>query len=86
MAGLQGKDCVKCSRAVIIEPDTSLDEAINQTPFDAVILPGGLKGAESLAQSAVVGDILKKHETNGSIVAAICAGKSYRLQNTLAVN
>ena len=53
---------------------TGTTAALAQSPYDAVILPGGLKGAEALADSAVVGELLKKHEEDGRIVAAICAG------------
>ena len=75
VAGLNGDAEVKCSRSVVIRPDTSLTAALAQSPYDAVILPGGLKGAEALADSAVVGELLKKHEEDGRIVAAICAGQ-----------
>ena len=52
----------------------SLENAIKQSPFNAIILPGGLKGAEALCESSTVGELLKQHEDGGSIVAAICAG------------
>lgn len=42
---------------------------------EQVILPGGLGGAEKLANSAEVGKLLKEQESAGRIVAAICAGK-----------
>ena len=74
VAGLGGKDAVKCSRMVTILPDTSLEDALVNSPYDAVILPGGLKGSELLSESKVVGEILKQHENGGQIVAAICAG------------
>ena len=60
-----------------ILPDTSLEEAQMNSPYDAVILPGGLKGSELLSQDHLVGQILKQHEKEGKIVAAICAGKKY---------
>ena len=41
--------------------------------FDAVVLPGGGKGAENLASSPEVGKILQKHEEQGKILAAVCA-------------
>jgi protein DJ-1 len=41
--------------------------------FDAVILPGGGKGAENLAASESVKIILKNHQNSGKILAAICA-------------
>ncbi|XP_057371988.1 protein dj-1beta-like [Daphnia carinata] len=73
VAGLAGKDTVKCSRMVSIVPDTSLEEAHATSPYDAVILPGGLKGSELLSEAPLVGQILKQHENGGKIVAAICA-------------
>ena len=48
LAGVSGADSVLCSRNVRIVPDTSLDKVEN-TMFDAVIVPGGLKGAETCA-------------------------------------
>ncbi|XP_046461098.1 protein dj-1beta-like [Daphnia pulex] len=73
VAGLAGKEVVKCSRMVSILPDTSLEEAQKNSLYDVVILPGGLKGAELLSESQLVGQILKQHEKEGKIVAAICA-------------
>ncbi|CAN8016963.1 unnamed protein product [Ixodes persulcatus] len=73
IAGLTGTSPVKCSRDVVVVPDKSLDEAVKQSPYDVVVLPGGLKGSESLAASATVGKILKDQEKSGRLVAAICA-------------
>lgn len=41
VAGVEGTSAVKCSRDVVIVPDTSLAEACQKGPFDAIILPGG---------------------------------------------
>lgn len=73
VAGLSGNGEVTCSRQVVIKPDCSLEEALKQRPFKAVLLPGGLKGAEHLASSELVGRILKEQEDQGRIIAAICA-------------
>jgi protein DJ-1 len=48
LAGINGKDSVVCSRQVKIVPDTDLKSVQNDI-FDAVIVPGGLKGAEACA-------------------------------------
>ncbi|KAG8184149.1 hypothetical protein JTE90_010191 [Oedothorax gibbosus] len=72
VAGLQGSDPEKCSRDVVILPDVSFQDALKQT-YDAVILPGGLGGAESFAKSPLVKDILQAQEKNGGLIAAICA-------------
>ena len=49
IAGLSGTDPVKCSRNVVVCPDTSLQDAVTKAPFDAIVLPGGLQGAKNLA-------------------------------------
>ena len=49
IAGLSGTDPVKCSRNVVVCPDTSLQAAVTKAPFDAIVLPGGLQGAKNLA-------------------------------------
>ena len=49
IAGLTGKGAVKCSRNVVIQPDTSLEDVASKN-FDVVILPGGNGGAKALAE------------------------------------
>lgn len=43
--------------------------------FDCIVLPGGLGGANAMSQSKELGDLLKKYEDHGKLIAAICAGK-----------
>jgi putative intracellular protease/amidase len=50
VAGLSGTDPVKCSRNVVVCPDTSLQDAVTKAPFDVIVLPGGLQGAKNLAE------------------------------------
>jgi putative intracellular protease/amidase len=49
VAGLAGPDPVRCSRSVVVCPDSSLQDAVSKAPFDAIVLPGGLGGARNLA-------------------------------------
>ncbi|VDN88691.1 unnamed protein product, partial [Brugia pahangi] len=72
IAGLLGKNTVKCSRQVMITPDKALFE-VADNKFDVVILPGGLQGANSLAASDEVGTILRTQYESGRYIAAICA-------------
>ncbi|PSN45104.1 Protein DJ-1alpha [Blattella germanica] len=60
VAGLTGADPVKCSRSVVICPDVSLEKALSEGPYDAVVLPGGGGGAKALA--AVTPTALQAHK------------------------
>ncbi|KAJ3087684.1 Protein deglycase DJ-1zDJ-1 [Quaeritorhiza haematococci] len=74
VAGLTGSQSVECSRKVVLVPDVALSDIKDKTAFDAVILPGGLGGAEAFAKSEEVHALLKSYEANPQkIVAAICA-------------
>ncbi len=70
-AGLDNKP-VKASRGVLLIPDTTLDEALNQS-FDMVVLPGGLPGADHLNNDSRIHKLLKDMQQQGSYIAAICA-------------
>lgn len=48
LAGVDGPDAVLCSRDVKVVPDVALS-TVAGNEFDAVIVPGGLKGAETCA-------------------------------------
>ncbi|XP_077998289.1 Parkinson disease protein 7 homolog [Glandiceps talaboti] len=83
VAGLTGPGPVKCSRDVIITPDMSLEDAVKSGPYDAVVLPGGGLGAQNLAASDAVKDVLKSHESADKVVAAICAGPTALLSHNI---
>ncbi|XP_055903580.1 protein dj-1beta-like [Eupeodes corollae] len=72
VAGLKDASAVKCSRDVVITPDASLEDSKAKN-FDVVILPGGLGGSKAMAESSLVGEILKRQESEGRMIAAICA-------------
>jgi len=71
VAGVDGSEPVVCSRGVVITPDVALDGVAGD--FDIVVLPGGAEGAQRLARSAKVGEILRQQEKSGRWVGAICA-------------
>ncbi|XP_019396689.1 PREDICTED: protein deglycase DJ-1 isoform X2 [Crocodylus porosus] len=73
VAGLTGKEPVQCSRDVFVCPDTSLEDARKEGPYDVVVLPGGNLGAQNLSESSAVKDILKDQEMRKGLIAAICA-------------
>jgi 4-methyl-5(b-hydroxyethyl)-thiazole monophosphate biosynthesis len=70
-AGLTGQP-VKCSRGVVIAPDTSLDNVLAES-FDMVVLPGGMPGAEHLKNDKHVARLLQDMAAADKYVAAICA-------------
>jgi len=74
LGGLTGFSLVECSRGVKLFPDAILEDALKMGPFDIVIIPGGLQGAEALASSSAVGSILRSQEAGGGWIGAICAG------------
>jgi len=71
VAGVDGAGPVRCSRGVFISADVALDTVDGD--FDVVVLPGGAEGAQRLAHSAKLGDILRRQERRGGYVGAICA-------------
>ncbi len=63
---------VRCSRGTVIVPDTTLDQVADQS-FDLVVLPGGLPGADHLAEDERLREILRREAARGHLVGAICA-------------
>jgi 4-methyl-5(b-hydroxyethyl)-thiazole monophosphate biosynthesis len=70
-AGLD-ENPVKASRGVVLIPDTTLDDALNQT-FDMIALPGGLPGADHLDQDQRIQNLVTSMANSGKYIAAICA-------------
>ena len=63
---------VRASRGTTIIPDTSIDKVMEQ-PFDLIVLPGGLPGADHLRDNATLQSLLKQHAADNKYLAAICA-------------
>jgi len=62
---------IKGSRSITVIADIVLEGS--EADYDAVILPGGARGAENLASSEKAAKVIKNMNNNGKIVAAICA-------------
>lgn len=65
-----------------ISTDASLGEVCMDN-YDAVILPGGMPGAENLSKDVEVCDLLKRSAEKGIVVAAICAAPFILAENGL---
>lgn len=83
LAGLEGPDPVRCSRGVTIVPDTAM-AVCTRDPFDAIVLPGGAKGAEAMAGSPLLGELLRLQNAAGRWIAAICAAPTALLAHGIA--
>lgn len=63
------------SRGIRLQADLPLVRVADE-PFDAIVLPGGLKGAENLRDSPLVIEKTRRMQCEEKIVAAICAAPS----------
>lgn len=65
-------DPVSGARGVRVIPDRDVND-LKKKIFDVLVLPGGTKGAERLAASPVVREMILAHHRAGKFIAAICA-------------
>ncbi|XP_029550080.1 protein/nucleic acid deglycase DJ-1 [Salmo trutta] len=84
LAGLTGKEPVQCSRDIYLVPDSSLEDASKQGPYDVIVLPGGALGAQNLSESPAVKEVLKDQEGRKGLIAAVCAGPTALLAHGIA--
>jgi len=63
---------VTASRGVVLQPDTTLDEALKHE-YDMVVLPGGGPGSDRLDADSRIRDLLIKMANSEKFTAAICA-------------
>lgn len=63
---------IEGSRGIIIKADKEIN-SYNELP-DAVVVPGGGKGAENLSKTEKVSSLIKEAGKKGKVIAAICAG------------
>ena len=61
-----------CSRGVRLLADAPLVE-VADNDYAAIVLPGGLKGAETFRDSPLLVETVRQFHLSGRIVAAICA-------------
>ncbi len=70
---------VTCSRGVRLVADVRLAE-VAERPFDLVALPGGMPGAQHLAESIALRDLLAAQHARQGLIGAICAAPAVVLQ------
>jgi len=74
----------KCSRGVKIIADVDLRDLEDLHKYDALIVPGGAKGAETLSKDVTVRKLIREYHSNGKIVGMICAGSLAALTASLS--
>ena len=67
------------AHGVRVPADTTI-EKVTERP-DAVVLPGGMPGAENLEKSRVLADLCRDVRDRGGLVAAICAAPAVALES-----
>ena len=70
---------LRFSRGMHVNADNGIGTFKNHT-YDVVVLPGGMPGAENLAKSVELEEILKNQKRNNKYIAAICAAPALVLQ------
>ncbi|KAF6034117.1 PARK7 [Bugula neritina] len=74
LAGLNGAAPVKCSRDVVLLPDAALAD-VAEEKYDLIVVPGGNStSVKQLAESSLVGKMLKSQDESSLLIGAICAG------------
>jgi 4-methyl-5(b-hydroxyethyl)-thiazole monophosphate biosynthesis len=63
---------VTCSRGVNLVADRLIGACTGED-YDAIILPGGMPGAENLRDSDALVQLLRRQQENGGYLGAICA-------------
>jgi len=82
VAGLNGIHPVKCARGLVVVPEISLYD-VKSEKFDVIIMPGGRFGSDYIAESELVGDMLKDQDQRGGLIAGICGSPKALLKNRI---
>ena len=78
VAAVGGQLQVTMSRGLGVVGDKLIEDCTG--PFDAVVLPGGMPGADNLAACRPLGELLRQQNSAGRLIAAICASPAVVLK------
>ncbi|KAF7141920.1 hypothetical protein RHSIM_Rhsim06G0206300 [Rhododendron simsii] len=79
VASVEEKLEIVATRNVKLVADVFLDEALNSS-YDLVVLPGGLRGAQTFAKTEKLVNLLKKQKEANRPYGAICASPAHVLE------
>ena len=80
VASVEERRMITCARGTRLTADALLVDVLAQD-FDLIVLPGGLPGAQRLADFEPLAERVRKQAKAGDLFAAICAAPALALQN-----
>lgn len=79
VASIEGRRMVTCVHGTRLTADTMLVDVLAQD-FDLIVLPGGMPGAQRLAEHEPLAERVRQQAKSGRLFAAICASPAVALQ------
>ncbi|MDP9938184.1 DJ-1 family glyoxalase III [Ectopseudomonas alcaliphila] len=80
VASIEERRMITCARGTRLTADAMLVDVLAQD-FDLIVLPGGMPGAQHLADFEPLAERVRKQARAGELFAAICAAPALALQN-----
>ena len=79
VASIEGRRMVTCAHGTRLTADAMLVDVLAQA-FDLIVLPGGMPGAQRLADHQPLAERVQQQARAGLLFAAICAAPALALQ------
>jgi len=80
VASVEGRRMITCARGTRLTADAMLVDVLAQD-FDLIVLPGGMPGAQRLAEHEPLAERVRQQARAGQLFAAICAAPAVALQH-----
>ncbi|AVO52334.1 DJ-1 family glyoxalase III [Ectopseudomonas mendocina] len=80
LASAEDRRMITCARGTRLTADAMLLDVLAQD-FDLIVLPGGMPGAQRLADFEPLAERVRKQAKAGELFAAICAAPAVALQH-----
>lgn len=80
VASIEARRMITCARGVRLTADAMLNDVLAQA-FDLMVLPGGMPGAQRLAEHVPLAQRVREQARAGHFFAAICAAPALALQS-----
>ncbi|WP_137887381.1 DJ-1 family glyoxalase III [Pseudomonas sp. 2FE] len=79
VASIENRRMLTCARGTRLTADAMLVDVLAQD-FDLIVLPGGMPGAQHLADHQPLAERVREHAAAGKLFAGICAAPALALQ------